>query len=334
MKREELGNDFDEEEEMIKYAKDQLLQTTSNKNLMDTAELLIDEDWCGKVDALPGNIYRLAVMGDIFLKMGGRLGFEEVQQIAKIFGVLTIVAIQIVGPPMIFLSRMYGIGVLNELGYNWHCCPWHPRYDSSLTYDCEYLESSVQDVSMFDDWGHIITTKALGMLMMAAFILNGWFVIADEKNSWKQIYNTLRYLDVKNDNFKLAGMSFLWWDGLINAWVICWCCIDVYLVIGASMAPAEVLMNALGLVFLYNLDDIGGDLGFVNEDDWPGRRLAWIYQEIVHPCDDSEFDEDVLDIPGYIVLGVYNIVIGMLIILTFAVPMLAACTPFIQIVPH
>lgn len=192
----------------------------------------------------------------------------------------------------------------------------------------------VKDVSYFDDWSHIRTTKMLGMLMMMAFILNGLFVLLDEKHSWKQIYNTFRYLDVLNPKFRMTGLSFLYFDALINNWVVCWCCVDVFLVIGGASAPADVLMNALGLMFLYNLDDVGGDLGFVNEDDWPGQRLAWIYTSIVHPCPDETFDEEKLNAAGWVILSVYNVMIAALALATFGIPLLTAFTPFIQIVPE
>merc|ERR1712194_425093 len=67
-------------------------------------------------------------------------------------------------------------------------------------------------------------------------------------------------------------------------------------VVGASESPKDVMFDALGLLFLYNLDDIGGEFGFVDEDDWPGVRLGWIYQEMVlhdwKPEDEDPFDDE------------------------------------------
>merc|ERR1712232_127479 len=213
----------------------------------------------------------------------------------------------------------------------WECCPWHPYYDPTAT--CFFRKTEGKDVSYLDDWYHIPTTKALGLLMMFAFILNGLFVLLDERRSWKQIYNTFRYLDIMNPRFKLKGINYLFLDGLINTWVICWCCLDVFLVVGPSNSPTDVLMDALGLIFLYNLDDVSGDLGFIDADDWPGLRLAWIYKEIVHPCADEIFDEDKLDIEGCIILSLYYVSATFLVALIFTVPIVAAFTPFVQIVP-
>merc|ERR1712046_287537 len=39
--------------------------------------------------------------------------------------------------------------------------------------------------------------------------------------------------------------------------------------------PLDVLFDALALLFLFNLDDIGGDLELFGDDAWPGARLQW-----------------------------------------------------------
>jgi len=339
-RRDSLGDNFDEDDVGQEFVKKRLLETYTNAEVRMTAESLIDESWLGNVDALPGNIYRLAVMGDIFDKADRTASLlEKVQIYAKMWGLFIIVLIQVLGPPMIFLSRMFGFGVLQEQQYKWECCPWYRYMHPTMTLDaqqseivCGYEGTHPSEVSMFDDWAHIKSTKAMGLLMMTAFILNGLFVLLDERNSWKQIYNTFRYLDVMNSRFKLKGMSFLYLDSCLNCWVITWSCLDVFLVIGASENPSDVLMNALSLMFLYNLDDIGGDFGFVDVDDWPGARLAWIYKEIVKPCPDDQFDEDKLDFGGSFALSIYGFSLCVLAVYLFVLPLLATITPFNQIV--
>merc|ERR1740138_854010 len=106
----------------------------------------------------------------------------------------------------------------------------------------------------------------------------------------------------------------------MNCWVITWSCLDVFLIIGASETPSDVLMNALALMFLYNLDDIGGDFSFVDVDDWPGSRLAWIYKTIVEKCPDEVFDEDKLGYGGMFALSVYNVSAFILSIYLLGLP--------------
>merc|ERR1712151_1309046 len=123
-----------------------------------------------------------------------------------------------------------------------------------------------EEFGLLEDWNHLFLTRSLGLIFMVIFILNGLFVLIEEKSTWKDIYNTFRYLDIKNDKFKMTGRYWLADSAFVNCWVILWSCLDIYVVVGASMSPQDLLMDALGLLFLYNLDDIGGDLGFVDED--------------------------------------------------------------------
>merc|ERR1712050_240558 len=116
----------------------------------------------------------------------------------------------------------------------------------------------------------------------------------------------------------------------VNTWVVGFCCLDMYVVVGASNNPQDLLLDALALLFLYNLDDIGASIAFIDEDDWPALRIAWIYNEVVNPCPDDIFNEDKLDIMGQIFLSLYNITKFSLICLIFIVPTLQIITPFLQ----
>merc|ERR1712151_911095 len=89
------------------------------------------------------------------------------------------------------------------------------------------------------------------------------------------------YLDRETKEFKLPGEWLLHVGAMINCWVILWCCIDCCFVVGAAQSPDSVLFNSLGLLFLFNLDDVGGTLSFVEEDDWPADRIGWIYENMV-----------------------------------------------------
>jgi len=85
----------------------------------------------------------------------------------------------------------------------------------------------------------------------------------------------------KTPNFDFQTTGFLYLAAFFNCWTVLWCSIASYVVVGASETPKDVLLDSLGMLFLYNLASIGGELGFVDADDWPGDRLGWIYQEMV-----------------------------------------------------
>merc|ERR1711985_111603 len=99
-------------------------------------------------------------MGDIFDRLTGESTLtEKAQNVARMIGIMLIVTIQLVGPPMIFCSRVFGIGVLDKRAYHWECCPWHWRFDRKGDYTCLYADTPAAEVSYFDDWHHVVTTK-------------------------------------------------------------------------------------------------------------------------------------------------------------------------------
>jgi len=171
-------------------------------------------------------------------------------------------------------------------------------------------------------------TKLVAFLFLLCFCINGLFVHMDETKSWKKIDVLFRELN----HHKLNDTSeFLLKVGaFMNGWVIFWLCLDMFLVLGSSETVQDVLLDSLGLMFLYNLDDIGGDFGLVNQDDWPGLQLAWLYKNIHSysaELDDVEFTPDVCVVAF---LDVWRVVLTLFATL---LPILLICTPFQELIP-
>merc|ERR1712013_452236 len=94
-------------------------------------------------------------------------------------------------------------------------------------------------------------------------------------------------------NGQMSGTCtlMLYFGAIMNAWVVVSMSLIVYFLLGASDSVADVILDALGLAFLYNLDDVGGDLGLLDKDDWPGIQLAWLEKhadEAAHEFVDME----------------------------------------------
>lgn len=336
---EDERNEADEDYQMKKYAKEQIQNADSTSDIIQRAELLIEEDWLGNTDALPGNLFCLGAFNELSPdSKESCCSWAYMKVLTKIFGCLLIIIIQIVGPPLIFISRMpKNIGVLDSQAYDWRCHPMFNRFfDPNDLAPCPGgLKPG--EFGVFKDWHHIFNTRLLGVLFIIVFLLNAIFVIFKEQKAWKDVYNTFRYLDIVNTNFKMSGMWFLVAGAFVNCWVVVWSCMDMYVVCGASNSPQDLLMDALGLIFLYNLDDIGGDMAFLEEDDWPALRLQWIYDEMVHPTDDEIFDEDDMSKMtkrGQFCIHLYQGVTTFLMILLPVLPALAIATPFTQISPE
>lgn len=308
------------EDIMQTFVKECLLHSHCEYEMMQRAELLIDQDWLATTDEVPGNIYRMAAFGEFdrayttVVTQGKRpaAAFQDASDgtvapgdasargitsrnastrsttvrtqssrrnrdkaftssqfaaIARLAGFFAIFVIQLIGPPLIFASVLpegYAAGVKVEEMYQWN-----------LLHEKPWSEEILQE------WRIHHLTKLLGVLFMFAFILNASYVAYHDMCAFHKIYDIFLYLNRSTPSFDLKGNKWLLMGALVNNWVILWCCVDAFFVIGASQTPKELLLDALGIIFLYNLDDIAGDFRFVDDDDWPGLRLGWISDEMV-----------------------------------------------------
>jgi len=301
-------------------AKDSILEADSISDMFWAAEENIDEDWLGDIDELPGNIYRIAALGTLTGQLceKGADPSEAFTRLVRLVGFITIFLIQICGPPLLIASVYFDWGVVRDNDIHWS--EWEPS---------------------FKDWAAIKTTKVLSTLFLFVFSINGLYVVLQEKQSWLKIYKTFRYLKHNSPNMDVRGEPFLIMGPIVNSWVILLTSIASFTILGASFSPRNVLFDALGLLFLYNLDDIDGDLGFVSGDDWDGLRLGWIYQEMVVPnyhntsCEEqSDHNPEDIGRTGKMVLWLYDVVSMLLLFAALIMPAVAFVTPFLAIVPE
>lgn len=323
LQEREQSKSLEEQQQDIRnkqYSMDRILMCSRNpQELMRLADTHIDEDWLGKIDEMPGNIYRIAAFGGLTV--------DSLQNLARWLGASTIFLVQLFGPPLVCISST-GWGVAEDKSYKWQ--NWTERGDTPWS---EHLLS---------DWQEFPVPKLLSVFFIFLFSLNGLFVIADEKKCWSQMDCMLRYLNRETPKFEWQGEWMLYLDALMNNWIVVWCTIDSFLLVGNSRTVQDVLFDALSLLFLYNLDDIAGDLGFVNDDDWDGLRLGWIYDQMVVPRFVPErrrnfrddIDEETEDVEAsYVFLCLYDMSTVLLAIASFVLPIVSIFTPFGKIGP-
>lgn len=293
-----------------------ILKAPDMHHLLEIAEEKIEEDWLGRSDDLQGNMYRVAAFGRLFTKE-----YEDPYAVflARICGAGFIWFFQFFGAPALVLSDVFGWGV--------------PAEKAILIEDWELFN--------FTDWEELWLTKIMGIVFMQAFVMNGIFVVQDYKQSWIKISNLFKSLDNRT-NAMLNGESCLYLDAFTNCWVVVWCCLASALVMGSATTPHELLFNGLGLLFLFNLDDIDGEFGFFNQDDWPGDRLAWISEKIQtegYKSARSVYDDEGnyhyrdTECAHKLVVLYYNITIGLLWVLAFVLPFIISITSFSLITP-
>jgi len=309
----------DEEEALISFAKKEILEANSNADLLLKAELLINEDWLGKIEMINGNIYRIgAFAGLVDITEGGKR--TKCAGVARLVGCGIIFLLQVLGPFLIFLSCVNGIGREKERQYDWS--HWQ-------------LWNSETDIPLYQDWITIGPTKFLGICFLEAFVLNALFVTQDEKSAEEKVWDIFGHLKRNTPNYEVHGSLYLFMGSFVNNWLVWMCTLDAYLIIGSSRTPSDLLLDSLALLFLFNLDDVGGDLGFVDEDDWPGLRIGWIHSEIVTKPSEQDvtnmgcresFNRGLNDL-------MYRFSFVFCIICAVVMPILASVTPFTRIAP-
>lgn len=262
----------------------------------------VQENWLGNVDAYPGNQYCLAAFGFYqwqTIPKGQFWSAKSQKQILSRMGFAVIWLIQMVAPPLIFFSA---VSFVEMKGWpqSEHIKQW-----------------SYTDGTPFK--------KLLACLFIFGFILNGIFVTLDENNNWKRLDQIFTFFQSENPDVHIVGEYYLYLGAITNCWVVAWCCLNMLVVIGQSDNATDVVFDSLGLIFLFNLDDIGGDLGFIYEGDWPAERLAWVRDRIKNVQEEADFD-----CLSRSTLNVYSVTLKFLYFLLIALPLFNALTDWNQ----
>mmetsp|Transcript_85212 Transcript_85212/g.275914 ORF Transcript_85212/g.275914 Transcript_85212/m.275914 type:complete len:341 (+) Transcript_85212:686-1708(+) len=176
-------------------------------------------------------------------------------------GLIVIVIVQLCGPLCILFWVLHRI----EIGPNGHIFGVHELMNYQTGSDTHGLS--------------YIGQRFLGVLFLLLFSLNGLYVIKKDRAETEKVVNmckifkraaTVRGYQKPQERWLFAG-------AIINSGclIMCCCCM-VFLFIIVEDGPKDVLFDAFGLTFLYNLDDIGGDLAFL-DGKWDEDQMGDIY---------------------------------------------------------
>ncbi|CAE7937819.1 unnamed protein product [Symbiodinium necroappetens] len=220
---------------------------------------------------------------DTFVPIAGNtyrfwgLGIPEHRFTTQNFGVLSILLVQVLSPPACIIYNLYK---LDWEGWHFGLSDWYYIPNSD--------EHGVSNLSK-----HIVATAFLIM-----FTLNGAMVVDNERIASLKITALLDAPAIKHKPGFLKDVNLFWLNvgRVLNCVVVIECCLIVYFAFVLSENPMDVVFNALAVTFLYNLDDIGGETGFLTEDDWDGDELGKIYY---HAVDALMTDNEQLNPDGY-----------------------------------
>jgi len=295
---EEEGEDDEKKQDAVHT----ILQSKTAEEFIENMTLYVPDSWLD-YNEVRGNIYRIAAFGGLKWKCEG-FTTECLSQNARVFGGFLVFLFQLCGPPAIFLGAAFGWGISKERETHW--LEWTPS---------------------LDDWHHMALTKVIAMVAVSLFAVNALFTCLSEKQSWVQTMDMYRVMP-----FGTKGTVFLYLDAVVNLWTMTFCTIAAIVVLARRQTTEDVLFDCLGLVFLFNLDDIDGDTDFVSGPDWPSYRLAWIHKEISENMRQTSLPEIVPR--DRVVKALFDIIALFLGLVAFTAPIFIAVTPTLKIVPQ
>merc|ERR1712032_160524 len=262
-------------------------QASSGQDLLESLDVLVEEEWLGGYDEINGNIYRAFALGS-FPWPTCHFSIGALRSNAKFFGALTIWLTQIVGPAVMLTMQLR-----NFSDWKFSFSPWQTNFGDRL----------------------------LGFLLINAFNLNAFFEASREAGMFDKVTTLVNYFG--GDKFYGNTRLLLLIGEVTNCYVFIISCLCTTLVLGAAESTKDILFDALGILFLYNLDDIGSaQLGFVSADDWPGHRLAWLYQQIS--------TEDGCPEPG-VDRHIYTVTRSIILVFALSLPCLYVVTDFLGV---
>jgi len=161
-----------------------------------------------------------------------------------------------------------------------------------MSYAVSPLQISIQQDGKFDwfpwfrndpDWGvSFQSQRMLGILFLFLFVLNGLFVLRSDLEETKKMMFMCRVFEEvaeKNDDWEQPQYKWLWVGAFINVLCLLLCSICMFflfILAAGDKGPKDIVFDSLGLAFLYNLDDIGGDLTLLDEE-WDEDMIGDIY---------------------------------------------------------
>lgn len=229
----------------------------NGRSTMELMKVLVESDWLIGIEALEGNIYRAFAFGSFPEPVFASPRTAEWDTIwsgiavnGKVLGAATIWLVQILGPVLII----------------WHYVQRYMDEDSAVPKIWEYPGA-----------------KLLGLALVIMFNVNAYFEVKQEAITYAKIDVIYTHFGPKHDGSNRFGPSsgqILLLGECTNCYVFVTSCICSCLLMSYADNPQDLLFDALAILFLYNLDDISSGLTFVTDDDWPGHRLSWLYDQV------------------------------------------------------
>jgi len=119
--------------------------------------------------------------------------------------------------------------------------------------------------------------EALTMVMGVLFLILVFIIVRS-------------YVDSEMENLEKQSRLCLsrWWtfpNAFVNAWCCLLTCVILPLLFWSELRPTDIVLDALGLLFIFTLDDLAGDaLGYVEADDTDFQRMSVWHTALLSQC--------------------------------------------------
>jgi len=179
---------------------------------------------------------------------------------------LLIAAIQIFAPPAIFFASVFGWGgpqTIDMTQFTLNFSIWQPRDGQT-------------DISKY----------IAGYFLIALFLCYAMKTCLLECDEISGHLRIARFVNAKlypNRSPRPVSEWMIVFSAVSTCWLAVWLALDTFIVMGVSDTVIEVLFDSLALLFLFNLDNLNGEFGFViSRIDWPEKGLGFLKDTIQH----------------------------------------------------
>jgi hypothetical protein len=216
------------------------------------AHIFEDDKAANSVD---GNLYRIAAAGATKLVWHEKITFLTVV-IIQLIGPFTVLYVSIKGFDNPFFWPFGGgdasVGCAGNVGF-----VWQDNNKSGIEY---------------------YSKKALGVCFILGFHLNCYRYLKNEAATARSLFkvnlisvNTdfiVDWYDSVAERPNAISMSILTFGRFMNAWTTIGCVLALPYLFYNAEDPKDLVVDALSIAFLYSIDDVGGELGGIDESRW------------------------------------------------------------------
>eukprot|EP00928_Gymnodinium_smaydae_P003076 TRINITY_DN11101_c0_g1_i3.p1 TRINITY_DN11101_c0_g1~~TRINITY_DN11101_c0_g1_i3.p1 ORF type:complete len:353 (-),score=53.77 TRINITY_DN11101_c0_g1_i3:131-1189(-) len=276
----------------------EVLDVESNAEVLHIA-MALPSEWLLDADEVPGNLYSAWAFGLLNMRSAGR--FHNLRDMS----VLLVFLCQFIAPLAVLDGCVSGF------------------LHTQAAFDFESFEPS------FAEWRDNFAPNSFRLLFLILFWTNGYICIENSREDWFRVKRLFLYL---NKSREVRSRHILYFGAFMKCWTVSWCCIACYFVVGRFSTSLDVVYDAVGLLFVYALDHLGGDLVLVSEGSWPGAGLGWIeehIESIAHDVDSDNHSKRVARVRGDNVVGfMFGAVSAFCLFGTIVAPVIHIMTPW------